>query len=56
VTRAFCRRQCGRREAPQENVDPVKKLGVLRASLDIAKYADLTLAKEAAKRLAEANH
>jgi hypothetical protein len=33
-----------------------RKAGFLRASVDVAKYADLTLAKEAAKRLAEANH
>ncbi|HEU0215012.1 MAG TPA: hypothetical protein VFQ90_00005, partial [Stellaceae bacterium] len=43
-------------EALQENVDLAKNLGFLRASVDVAKYADLTLAKEAAKRLAEANH
>ena len=43
-------------EALQENVDLAKKLGFLRIGVDVAKYADLTLAKEAAKRLAEANH
>lgn len=43
-------------EALQANVDLAKKLGFLRADLDVAKYADLSLAREADKRLAAANH
>jgi NitT/TauT family transport system substrate-binding protein len=41
-------------EALQANVDLAKKLGFLRADLDVAKYADLSLAREADKRLAAA--
>jgi len=44
-------------EALQANVDLAKNLGFLRASLEVAKYADLSLAQEADKRLANsANH
>ena len=43
-------------EALQANVDLAQKLGFLRAKLDVAKYTDLSLAKEAAKRLTAANH
>jgi len=43
-------------EALQTNVDLAKKLGFLRGDVDVAKYADLTIAQEADKRLAAANH
>ena len=42
-------------EALQANVDLAKKLGYLHADLEIAKYADLSLALEANDRIA-ANH
>ncbi|HXS41398.1 MAG TPA: ABC transporter substrate-binding protein [Stellaceae bacterium] len=35
----------------QRNVDLVQKLGFIKAHVDMAKYADLSLAKEAGKRL-----
>jgi ABC-type nitrate/sulfonate/bicarbonate transport system substrate-binding protein len=37
--------------ALQANVDLQHKLGFLRSDLDVNKYTDLSLAKEAAKRL-----
>jgi hypothetical protein len=40
----------------QEHVDLAKKFGFLCADVNVPKYADLTLAKEAAKPLAAANH
>jgi NitT/TauT family transport system substrate-binding protein len=40
-------------EALQANVDLQHKLGFLRAGLEVKKYADLSLAEEAAKRLAQ---
>ena len=44
-------------EALQANVDLAKNLGFVRALLDVAKYTDLSLAKEAAEKLpAAANH
>src|SRR5665213_884284 len=43
-------------EALQANVDLAQKLGFLRTKLDVGKYTDLSLAKEAAKRLTAANH
>jgi NitT/TauT family transport system substrate-binding protein len=44
-------------EALQANVDMAKRLGFLRATVDVAKYADLSLVEEAAKRLVtQANH
>ena len=44
-------------EALQANVDLAKNLGFVRAPLDVAKYTDLSLAKEAAEKLpAAANH
>jgi ABC-type nitrate/sulfonate/bicarbonate transport system substrate-binding protein len=43
-------------EALQANVDLAKKLGFLRTNLDVAKYVDLSLAEEADKRIAAANH
>lgn len=39
-------------QALQSNVDLSHKLGFLRAPLEVAKYADLSIVKEAAKRLA----
>ena len=42
--------------ALQANVDLAQKLGFLRANLDVGKYADLSIAEDAAKRTAEANH
>lgn len=41
-------------KALQANVDLAKQLGFLRADLEIAKYADLSIIEEAAKRLAAA--
>ncbi len=41
-------------KALQANIDLQHKLGFLRSSLDVEKYADLSLAKEAAKRLGAA--
>jgi NitT/TauT family transport system substrate-binding protein len=38
--------------ALQANVDLAKQLGFLRSGLDVAKYADLSLVQDAAKRLA----
>jgi ABC-type nitrate/sulfonate/bicarbonate transport system substrate-binding protein len=38
-------------EALQANVDLARKLGFVRAPLDVEKYADLSLVEEAAKRL-----
>ena len=38
--------------ALQANVDLQQKLGFLRSSVDVKKYADLSIAEEAAKRLA----
>ncbi len=38
-------------DALQANVDLARQLGFLRAGLDVKKYADLSLAEEAAKRL-----
>ncbi len=38
-------------DALQANVDLAHKLGFVRATLDVKKYADLTLAQDAAKRL-----
>jgi NitT/TauT family transport system substrate-binding protein len=35
----------------QSNVDMVKDLGFINASVDISKHADLSLVQEAAKRL-----
>jgi sulfonate transport system substrate-binding protein len=35
----------------QANVDLVKELGFIKASVDVSKYADLSLVQEAAKRL-----
>ena len=43
-------------EALQANVDMAQKLGFLHAKLDVAGYADLSLAREADKRIAAANH
>jgi NitT/TauT family transport system substrate-binding protein len=40
-------------EALQANVDLQRKLGFLRTGLEVKKYADLSLAEEAAKRLAQ---
>jgi sulfonate transport system substrate-binding protein len=40
-------------KALQANVDLEHKLGFLRSTLTVAKYADLSLVKEAARRLAE---
>jgi NitT/TauT family transport system substrate-binding protein len=41
----------------QTNVDLAKELGFLKAPVEVAKYADLSLVQEAAKRLAaQANH
>jgi NitT/TauT family transport system substrate-binding protein len=40
-------------DAFQANIDLAHKLGFLRATLDVKKYADLSLAKDAAKRLGE---
>jgi sulfonate transport system substrate-binding protein len=37
----------------QKNVDDMKKAGIIPASIDVAPYVDLSLAKEAAARLAE---
>ncbi|HWD56955.1 MAG TPA: ABC transporter substrate-binding protein [Stellaceae bacterium] len=43
--------------ALQQNVDLAKQLGFLHAPLEVGKYADLTIAKEADKRIeAAANH
>lgn len=39
-------------KALQANIDLEKKLGFIRTSLDVTKYADLSLVKEAARRLA----
>ena len=39
--------------ALQENLDYQHKLGFIRQSLDVKKYADLSIAKEAAQRLAK---
>lgn len=39
-------------DALQKNVDLQKELGFLRQSVDVKKYADLSIAKEAAQRLA----
>ncbi len=38
-------------EALQANVEMAHKLGFLRSDLDVSKYTDLSLAKEAAQRL-----
>jgi ABC-type nitrate/sulfonate/bicarbonate transport system substrate-binding protein len=38
-------------DALQSNIETTYKLGLIKASLDIKKYADLDLAKEAAQRL-----
>jgi len=43
-------------EALQANVDLSKKLGFLRANLDVAQYVDLSLAGDAGKRSTAANH
>ncbi len=43
-------------EALQANVDLAQKLGFLHANLDVAKYTDLSLAEDADKRIATANH
>ena len=43
-------------QALQANVDLAKQLGFLRTKIDVAQYADPTLAQDAAKRLAAANH
>ena len=43
-------------DALQSNVDLAKKLGFLRANLDVAKYTDLSLANDANNRLSVANH
>jgi NitT/TauT family transport system substrate-binding protein len=37
--------------ALQSNIDTTHQLGFIKASLDVEKYADLSLAQEAAKRL-----
>jgi len=37
--------------ALQSNIDTTKELGFIKASLDVKKYTDLSLAEEAAKRL-----
>jgi ABC-type nitrate/sulfonate/bicarbonate transport system substrate-binding protein len=42
-------------EALQANVDLAQKLGFLHAALDVAKFADLSLAQDAAKEIAAAN-
>ena len=50
-------KQACARQALQQNVDLAKQLGFLRAPLDVGKYADLTIAKDAGKRLdGAANH
>jgi sulfonate transport system substrate-binding protein len=38
-------------EALQRNVDTTRELGFVKKKIDVAKYADLTLVREAAKRL-----
>jgi len=38
-------------DALQSNIDTTAKLGLIRASLDVKKYADLSLVQEAAQRL-----
>jgi len=38
-------------EALQHNVDLTRDLGFIKASFEVAKFSDLTLAQEAAKRL-----
>jgi hypothetical protein len=38
-------------DALQSNIDATLKLGLIKAPLDVKKYADLDLAKEAARRL-----
>ena len=38
-------------EALQRNVDTTRDLGFVKKKIDITKYADLSLVKEAAKRL-----
>ena len=38
-------------EALQRNVEVTRELGFVKKKLDIAKYADLSLVKDAAKRL-----
>jgi NitT/TauT family transport system substrate-binding protein len=38
-------------EALQRNVDTTRDLGFVKNHIDIAKYADLSLARDAAKRL-----
>ncbi len=35
----------------QRNVNDLNKLGILEPTLDVAKYVDMSLAKEAARRL-----
>jgi sulfonate transport system substrate-binding protein len=40
-------------EALQHNVDTVRELGFVKKKIDVTKYADLSLAKEAAARLAK---
>jgi sulfonate transport system substrate-binding protein len=42
-------------EALQANVDLAQKLGFVRAKLEVAKYADLSLAQDAVKQLPAAN-
>jgi len=39
--------------ALQQNIDYQKKLGFIRQSLDVKKYADLSLVKAAARRLSK---
>jgi NitT/TauT family transport system substrate-binding protein len=43
-------------EALQSNVDLQHQLGFLRSPLDVKRYADLSVTKEAARRLETANH
>ncbi len=43
-------------DALQSNVQVQKELGFIRKSIDVGKYADLSLVKEAAQRLAAAGH
>ena len=38
-------------EALQRNVDTTRDLGFVKNQIDIAKYADLSLVRDAAKRL-----
>jgi NitT/TauT family transport system substrate-binding protein len=38
-------------KALQDNVDKIRELGFIKSSLDVSKFADLTLVQEAARRL-----